>query len=567
MKNLINTLKILIVDDDKFYLDILKYNLKKICPNVKACSNPKEALKTLKNEQFNILIVNYRLPYINGLELANVAKQFNPDLETILLTTKRDISYLKTLNVAIDKYILKDVYSKTINNLIKVIENLIQNKICKNFTLEKPEIKLESSKLINKYLQYQQKEAFKKQKEIINNELISSTYWEDIPLGKKIFYFKTFYKPIEILSGDTYSIRILEKGKIFFFIFDVMGKSIPGSITAVTATAFINYLINILPRLRIKENLNNNEKIFDFLVKEFIYFINSILLENEVLCALFLLMDVSKNEILVSNFGMPPLYIIENSKLKKIYSEQLPISKYTHNFKKVKIDLANITKMLILSDGILTAQASDYKFYFKLLDNDFLYSNTFKDWLCIFYEKIKKFDDDLTAIYINSCEIKGFFKSEFEINSNLIEINKFLTLIYKRLQKTKYFNSCANKFLTIMNELLLNAHEHGSLKLSPQQKEKFIINGNYSNFVANAITKKIKIKFVLSISKKELYIIIKDEGSGFNKKDILENGYKRLFSGYGFKIINQLAKDFFFNLSGNTIVVIFDLKNCFPKKL
>ncbi len=567
MKDLINTLKILIVDDDKFYLDILKYSLKKICPNVKACSNPKEALKTLKNEQFNILIVNYRLPYINGLELANIAKQFNPDLETILLATKKDISYLETLNVAIDKYILKDVCSKTINNLIKVIENLIQNKICKNFTLEKPEIKLESSELINKYLQYQQKEAFKKQKEIINNELIHSTYWEEIPLGKKIFYFKTFYKPIEILSGDTYSIRILEKGKIFFFIFDVMGKSIPGSITAVTATAFINYLINILPRLRIKENLNNNEKIFDFLVKEFIYFINSILLENEVLCALFLLMDVSKNEILVSNFGMPPLYIIENSKLKKIYSEQLPISKYTNNFKKVKIDLANITKMLILSDGILTAQASDYKFYFKLLDNDFLYSNTFKDWLCIFYKKIKKFDDDLTAIYINSCEIKGFFKSEFEINSNLIEIDKFLTLIYKRLQKTKYFNSCANKFLTIMNELLLNAHEHGSLKLSPQQKEKFIINGNYSNFVANAITKKIKIKFVLSISKKELYIIIKDEGSGFNKKDILENSYKRLFSGYGFKIINQLAKDFFFNLSGNTVVVIFDLKNCFLKKL
>ena len=271
-------------------------------------------------------------------------------------------------------------------------------------------------------------------------------------------------------------------------------------------------------------------------------------------------MDLKNNKVLIANFGIPSIYIIKDSNLKRIPPQNLPILTSTETFKIDSLALSDIDKIIIASDGILSCKMKNSKLYITEFEKDLLNSSYLNEWRNLFEKKVERISDDITLIYINSCKIDGFFKKEFKIKSNLTEIDKFLSQVYRRLKKSKYFNFLAPKIVTILNEILLNAHEHGTLEISSLQKEKKIIEGSYENFLQQLQRQQqIIIKFVLSLSKKELYIIVEDKGKGF-KKSLIENTLERTFSGFGLKIIKHLCKDFFFNKKGNTIVVIVDIK-------
>ena len=549
-------LKVLIIDEDEFI-----FNLKKFIPNLYICISPNQTLELIKNNNFDLLVINYWMSHINGFELVNFFKKRNPDAGIILLTSEDKPLSKEIINIGIDKYILKTNYRKTNKELLKAIKEMSERKFLKASLLKRREAELKSFQVFHKYLRYQQEKGLKKQKNIIKDDLAFSTYLNKIPFTQKFFYFQTFYKPLEIISGDIYSLRIIKNNKIFLFLMDVKEKGIPASITASSTTTFLNYLIDIL--LKIKESLYTYKDYFKFLIKEFLKYIKTYLLEDEALCILFLLMDLKNNKVLIANFGIPSIYIIKDSNLKKILPQNLPILISTETFKIDSLALSDIDKIIIASDGILSCKMKNSKLYIEDFEKDLLNSSYLNEWRNLFEKKVERISDDITLIYINSCKIDGFFKKEFKIKSDLAEINKFLSQVYRRLKKSEYFNFLAPKIVTILNEILLNAHEHGTLQISSLQKEKKIVEGSYENFLQQQQQQQqqqqIIIKFVLSLSKKELYIIVEDKGKGF-KKSLIENTFKRTFSGFGLKIIKHLCKDFFFNKKGNTIVVIVDIK-------
>ena len=547
-------LKVLIIDEDEFI-----FNLKKFIPNLYICISPNQTLELIKNNNFDLLVINYWMSHINGFELVNFFKKRNPDAGIILLTSEDKPLSKEIINIGIDKYILKTNYEETNKELLKAIEEMSERKFLKASLLKRREAELKSFQVFHKYLRYQQEKGLKKQKNIIKDDLAFSTYLNKIPFTQKFFYFQTFYKPLEIISGDIYSLRIIKNNKIFLFLMDVKEKGIPASITASSTTTFLNYLIDILLRIKIKESLYTYKDYFKFLIKEFLEYIKTYLLEDEALCILFLLMDLKNNKVLIANFGIPSIYIIKDSNLKRIPPQNLPILTSTETFKIDSLALLDIDKIIIASDGILSCKMKNSKLYIEDFEKDLLKSSYLNEWRNLFEKKVERISDDITLIYINSCKIDGFFKKEFKIKSDLAEINKFLSQVYRRLKKSEYFNFLAPKIVTILNEILLNAHEHGTLGVSSLEKEKKIIEGSYENFLQQQQQQQIIIKFVLSLSKKELYIIVEDKGKGF-KKSLIENTLERTFSGFGLKIIKHLCKDFFFNKKGNTIVVIVDIK-------
>jgi len=553
-------LKVLIIDEDEFIFKDLSIFLKKFIPNLYICISPTQTLEVIKNNNFDLLVINYWMSHINGFELVNFFKKRNPDAGIILLTSEDKPLSKEIINIGIDKYILKTNYEETNKELLKAIEEMSERKFLKASLLKRREAELKSFQVFHKYLRYQQEKGLKKQKNIIKDDLTFSTYLNKIPFAQKFFYFQIFYKPLEIISGDIYSLRIIKNNKIFLFLMDVKEKGIPASITASSTTTFLNYLIDILLRIKIKESLYTYKDYFKFLIKEFLEYIKTYLLEDEALCILFLLMDLKNNKVLIANFGIPSIYIIKDSNLKRIPPQNLPILTSTETFKIDSLALLDIDKIIIASDGILSCKMKNSKLYIEDFEKDLLNSSCLNEWRNLFEKKVKKISDDITLIYINSCKIDGFFKKEFKIKSDLTEIDKFLSQVYRRLKKSKYFNFLAPKIVTILNEILLNAHEHGTLEISSLQKEKKIIEGSYENFLQQLQRQQqIIIKFVLSLSKKELYIIVEDKGKGF-KKSLIENTLERTFSGFGLKIIKHLCKDFFFNKKGNTIVVIVDIK-------
>lgn len=78
--------KILLVDDEKEYLDVIQLILESNQFKVKTVSSGQEALKILKDESFDLVITDLIMPEMTGLELLEAIKKTYSDIEVILFT-------------------------------------------------------------------------------------------------------------------------------------------------------------------------------------------------------------------------------------------------------------------------------------------------------------------------------------------------------------------------------------------------------------------------------------------------------------------------------------------------
>jgi len=78
--------KILLVDDEKEYLDVIKLILESNQFKVKTASSGKKALSMLGKESFDLVITDLIMPETTGLELLDAIKKEYNDTEVILFT-------------------------------------------------------------------------------------------------------------------------------------------------------------------------------------------------------------------------------------------------------------------------------------------------------------------------------------------------------------------------------------------------------------------------------------------------------------------------------------------------
>lgn len=78
--------KILLVDDEKEYLDVIQLILESNQFKVKTASSGMEALKQMKKESFDLVITDLMMPGMNGLELLETIKSQYQETEVILFT-------------------------------------------------------------------------------------------------------------------------------------------------------------------------------------------------------------------------------------------------------------------------------------------------------------------------------------------------------------------------------------------------------------------------------------------------------------------------------------------------
>jgi two-component system NtrC family response regulator len=84
--------KILLADDDAALRRVIQFKLKQMGYDVTVAADGEEALAILKNNRFDLLLTDMRMPKLNGIELLERAKQVQPELEVILITAYATIS-------------------------------------------------------------------------------------------------------------------------------------------------------------------------------------------------------------------------------------------------------------------------------------------------------------------------------------------------------------------------------------------------------------------------------------------------------------------------------------------
>ena len=77
---------VLLVDDEQEFLDVMKERLETRGMKVSTEVSAEDALKRIESELFDALILDLKMPGIDGLEALKRAKTARPELQVILLT-------------------------------------------------------------------------------------------------------------------------------------------------------------------------------------------------------------------------------------------------------------------------------------------------------------------------------------------------------------------------------------------------------------------------------------------------------------------------------------------------
>ena len=133
--------QILVVDDEDIVRIALRETLRRERYGVTACPSPEEALLALQKEAFSVIISDYQMPGMTGLDFLAKAKQIQPDATRILITA---VLSLDTVIEAINKgeiyrFIVKpwirEELLATVRNAVQRHELIVRNTVLQATTL------------------------------------------------------------------------------------------------------------------------------------------------------------------------------------------------------------------------------------------------------------------------------------------------------------------------------------------------------------------------------------------------------------------------------------------------
>lgn len=112
--------KILVVDDVKINIQVVKGLLKKHKINVSEALSGKECLEICKNEKFDLILLDHMMPEMDGIETMKILKRDYPDICPIVVLTANAISGMKEmyLNEGFDDYLSKPTKPAELNEII-----------------------------------------------------------------------------------------------------------------------------------------------------------------------------------------------------------------------------------------------------------------------------------------------------------------------------------------------------------------------------------------------------------------------------------------------------------------
>ena len=78
--------KVLLVDDEQEFIDALAERMEARGMDVSKTTSPKQALKMAEEGSYDAIVLDLRMPEMDGLEVLKILKKRKPDIQIILLT-------------------------------------------------------------------------------------------------------------------------------------------------------------------------------------------------------------------------------------------------------------------------------------------------------------------------------------------------------------------------------------------------------------------------------------------------------------------------------------------------
>ena len=548
-ESFLKNLNVLYVEDEEEIIELVEKRFASKFQQFVSVTSAEEALKTYKEGSFDLILTDYLLSGINGMEFAKEVLKIKGKVPIILITGYVDMQFLvEAINMGITQFVAKPIQFKLLRN---AIHNAVESVVLEHLLNKSREQELELLKYKDMYNTMQHDATLKKELHIMRNDMFKKYLCkESNPVTQNGWQLEVFYKSLDIVSGDTYTCRTLNNGNILIFIADAMGKGISASITSLVSVSIVNYVIKEHYKYK---DLTGEEEI-SRIVNNCVSFMRDNLVEDEVLCGIFAYFDFKEDKLRYASFSMPRiLYQTFDGKVDKLPSNNLPIMPYSVDVKIDSIELSDIVKVALFTDGIVESETIDKNLYSSYLDDDFASSPLLKNFIHKVNERVEKYGDDSTVFFMRRPFVNIIHEKIFNIPTRYDKIDEASELIRDEMISCNINVDEYDSFFTAVSECLMNAYEHGNLAITFDIKHELIKNGTYEEELLKkeaVCDKSISMKYVLcnDINNRYLIVSVRDEGVGY-PVSVFKNaiGDTTKFNGRGIKIIDYYTDIFFFS--------------------
>lgn len=222
---------ILIVDDDPSVLFMLSASLEKLSDlySVDTCGNAKEALEKFRQRQYTLMITDYQMPGMNGLDLAQAVQAISPQTHILMLTAHGS----DDLREQVDQLNLAGIVSKpsTIKEIREIVDRTISRDEAASSTVLVIEDNTDLRRLYSRALtrggyQVQSTETFEEARKLIDQHRFDVLLC-DIHIGRdrgtdlireKQAWLQDNKTQIIMITGETWYNDIVEEAGADFLL-------------------------------------------------------------------------------------------------------------------------------------------------------------------------------------------------------------------------------------------------------------------------------------------------------------------------------------------------------------
>ncbi len=551
--------KILIAENNKGSRKLLRLILGELDYDIFEAVDGKEAFELYSKYEFDLVLVDYLMPVMDGIEFTQKVKtigkqQFTP---IIILTGIEDERRLeKCIECGIDDLLLKPY--KHIVLKLKVQSWLRAKKM-------HDEIELQKQELLTRDMQHE--DDLLAASEIVN----SFINYDSQNMGN----MKSIVCPVDILSGDIILVAMSPSGSQNILLGDFTGHGLPAAIGSMVMSELFYTMTS--KGFSIEE-----------IVLEINHKLRNLLPSNRFMSACLLELNFTENLLSVVNAGLPDVLVFdkENHVNNRIVSQNLPLGVLPENKLEIQVERVNInstTRVLLYTDGLIEStnpngemfgyknvkeaiEQSGHVFspYYNLITN-----------LCDFRQDGKSQDDTTIIQFI--CDVSLLKKKKknqsqtlpriaanwnmsVELDMNLMRDIDPIPPLVNYLIGLQGTELCREKIYTVLSELYSNSLEHGILGLDSDMKKDGEGFAEYYQLRDNRIQENSDGKIEIQLSHKptdtggQLNIRVIDNGSGFNYEAInQELGSNSDLKGRGVSLIKKLSDSCYYDNNGNLV--------------
>ena len=340
-------MRILVADDEKVTRHLLESFISDWGLNVTTAEDGQEAWEIFRTGNFELLISDWNMPRLSGLELIKKIRETsgNPYSYLILLTSRTEKSDLvKGLEAGADDFLKKPFDRNELRARLRAGQRIVNLQR----ELQKNNQRLAEA---NRRVQMDLGAAARLQRSLLPNEL---------PKAEKAKFAWSF-RPCEKLAGDNLNVFRLDADQIGFYVADVSGHGVAAALLSFTISQLLSpqkmasgLLVqpgeNPTDKPRVSQPLDVvNELNTRFPTEDF---------DGNFFTILYGVLDQRNHEIRYVSAGHPPFILMRSgSEAKLIETRSFPVGwQKEGQWTEQTLPLAAGDRLCIYSDGIAEAQ-------------------------------------------------------------------------------------------------------------------------------------------------------------------------------------------------------------------